>query len=69
MLMMRFLSFGFIWGKYSDIEAKNDGLILKSRFASKTPIDVNSAKCVYSIKGSKNSEVKMELKMINDPGR
>ncbi len=62
------LSFGFVWGKYLVTEVQGDGLIIKTRFASKNPIDVNSAKCFYTLSGSNNSEVKMELKSINDPG-
>jgi serine protease AprX len=62
------LSFGFAWGKYISMDFKNDGLIIKTRFALKNPVDVKSVKCVYSIQGSKTDEVAMELKNINDPG-
>jgi subtilisin family serine protease len=61
------LSFGFIWGKYFSSSVLGNDLVIKTRFASNKPIDINIAKCIYSISGGKSKEVKLDLTKINEP--
>lgn len=59
------LSFGFIWGKYLKVEKTGNDLSIKIRFASKTAVDINSAKCFYGVSGEEK-EVKLNLEKINN---